>query len=604
MTLNIVLLGKDQIHLGADMRLTDPIDHRVLTDASPKIFTIQEWGWQGIVTYCGIGRWGNKHTSEWIKGWANNERTDDLSFDQLVSMIHRKGGAWLRDIARSSGYRGGHSFIVAGVVRGEAKLALLSNYDTLRGRRSAPRPDLGLEYWGGVRCFAFGASTAVLHGEMNALRSRLTSGHDAAQIQLAIARTIARASQRSLASGTVSSNCYTYSVLPQGNTQGRLNGKSDTPVSFPSLNVGADIMSLFRQLWGSGFNAIPVGGASFDAAAPNLPQKCSPSLEPNLVATSYAMEELPHLGSGHARPTSINERGTVLGYSGHTVNGALVGCVWDNSGGVTQLTFGTGATWAMSINDHNEVAGTLTMADGGNRAFRWSNGILEVSDTLGGFHANAHSINNSGTIVGSSWTLPGNTPGDKAEAFFWPRNDKLRLIGAPIRDWNSRATSIGDNGTVVGIGLSRTFTGPSPVAFLWNIERGMMPIVVNGKHAPPISAIDRAGNNFLLRIMEQGNSIVLLFRNGKPIISLAIPDHANIAALNGAGQVVYNKETTEGLRSYVWTNGNEVKLPCYKNHQSEAVSINGSGVVVGHVWQAGHGHAVKWIPLGSSAHQP
>ena len=166
-------------------------------------------------------------------------------------------------------------------------------------------------------------------------------------------------------------------------------------------------------------------------------------------------------GSWNSFAAGINDRGTIVGFREGTTNGIKHGqwaCIWmggqfieippaDNcsawsganavnnadvvvgwrdgpsckggspsryafiwqAGQVTDIDptpFGTSSAQAIGVSENGIVAGYIggaTLASG--RAFRWTNGVMEILQPLaGGLNSTAFGVNNSGMVVGRTYT--------------------------------------------------------------------------------------------------------------------------------------------------------------------------------------------------------
>ena len=127
MTLNIILATSTAVHVGADFRLVDANTGNIVTELSPKVLVLRENGWEAVLTYCGVGRWQDQDTSVWLRQWLQHEPGTSPVFDETTMVLQREGDKWLQDIRRKGRYTGPHTFVLAGLVGGRSKLAVISN---------------------------------------------------------------------------------------------------------------------------------------------------------------------------------------------------------------------------------------------------------------------------------------------------------------------------------------------------------------------------------------------------------------------------------------------------------------------------------------------
>jgi len=116
-------------------------------------------------------------------------------------------------------------------------------------------------------------------------------------------------------------------------------------------------------------------------------------------------------------------------------------------------TVGGDDSRAYGINDTGVVVGKSFTDDGWHRASMWQNGQMADLGTLGGYYSRAHSINNNNWVVGTAQAVY-DAP---AQTFLW-RDGHMENLG---NLWGllgvSTARSVNDAGQVVG--ESSTATG-------------------------------------------------------------------------------------------------------------------------------------------------
>jgi hypothetical protein len=140
-TLNITVLARERIYQCADLRLTDAATGRLVTDSSNKVVALRyHTGFFGFVTYTGVGRWAGKDTSEWIVQWLAG--THGMDLQAVVDRIGERAGRWLNEVARRTGKRSPHTFVVAAFEKGTASVHVVSNFEEVHGRTVAPTQDV------------------------------------------------------------------------------------------------------------------------------------------------------------------------------------------------------------------------------------------------------------------------------------------------------------------------------------------------------------------------------------------------------------------------------------------------------------------------------
>lgn len=438
MTLNLVLASRKAVHVGADFRLTNADTGEVFTERSPKVLVLREASWEALITYSGIGRWRERDTSDWIRTWVQHDPATARSFEQTASLLQQEGNRWLAEVRMRGRYNGPHSFILAGLVRGASKIALISNHSRLHSRTGALADDLSTEYASPrARLVVSGMAQAVPRVARKSLLASLRRGDDVNQIQRQIGRVIATAAQSPAANEAISTSSFSYSILPNGRGQGHLHGEVQGVLEVLSIQNGLDPLALIRNLLGPNVQIIPTAHASVRTDSPIEVERCDPELDNPLdregAVSGFRIIELSDLGSSYARASGINSTGLIVGQSNLTPHGPLRACFWQD-GVPNEIATGPLSSWAVDVNESAQIAGTLHLMEGGTRAFLVTAAGMLTSGTLGGFHSNAHGLNNHGEVVGGSWSIPGNTPGDKRErAFIW-RAGRFRIwaLSVPI----------------------------------------------------------------------------------------------------------------------------------------------------------------------------
>ena len=152
----------------------------------------------------------------------------------------------------------------------------------------------------------------------------------------------------------------------------------------------------------------------------------------------------PGLGNDQSHAFAINASGVIIGagYSVHTISPQAFRFV----GGVRQ---DLGAFTARAINTAGQIAGAVPVVDGTGMIFEhacaWNAGTLSDLGTLGGSSSTALGLDDSGRIVGGSFTT-----GDVAmHACLWQNG--LRFDLGTLGGLTSQAYAVNGSGQIVGI---------------------------------------------------------------------------------------------------------------------------------------------------------
>src|SRR6266571_1884821 len=214
------------------------------------------------------------------------------------------------------------------------------------------------------------------------------------------------------------------------------------------------------------------------AAQSTTPGSFSVDFQASLWSAGSGMQDL---GPGSA--LGINNSGQVVG---STNNGAFV---WSAGSGMEVL----GSGYALGINKSGQVVGSTDTLNGPH-AFLWSSGsgMQDLGTLPGDNQSQANGINDSGQVVGLSLNfIPLSNSNPIYHAFLWSSGSGMRDLGTlPGRD-SSLAAGINNSGQVVGRSWSSANAGDMG-AFLWSSASGMQ----NLSALPEVSA---AGWNQLAR---------------------------------------------------------------------------------------------------------
>jgi probable HAF family extracellular repeat protein len=198
-------------------------------------------------------------------------------------------------------------------------------------------------------------------------------------------------------------------------------------------NAQADPVPLYTVTEITGFTP-----SSFSSALNDLGQVAGNAFNGSVAAiwSRGAVTTLPMLPGGSSGiyvATGINDSGQVVGTA--NISSGFHGFIY-SSGITTDL----GTPDANAINNSGQVTGISNFG----HAYLYSNGIITDLGTLGGTPSEGVNINNSGQVVGSSFT-----PSGHFHAFLYS-NGIMNDLGTLPGGISSGANGINNSGQVVG----------------------------------------------------------------------------------------------------------------------------------------------------------
>jgi probable HAF family extracellular repeat protein len=256
-------------------------------------------------------------------------------------------------------------------------------------------------------------------------------------------------------------------------------------------------------------------------------------------------------------------------------------------------TLGAQDSIACSINDQGTVVGSSFAPVTGYHAFLWQNGAgMTDLGTLGGDDSQAHDVNGAGAVVG--WSL---TPAGQRHAFLWEAGQGMADLGT-LDGPHSRAVAVNSHKQVVGwsnVGGGTYYYH----AFIWTEDGGMADLGL-----PDIfwsKAWDINDSSQVIGWADDGSPTggisSFIWEEGAGPTYLYIGESNYAYAINNAGQVV-GRYTSYGQpwRAFFWEDGKGwTDLGTLGGMQSEAWDINEAGQVVGWAHNAaGEKRAFLW----------
>lgn len=186
---------------------------------------------------------------------------------------------------------------------------------------------------------------------------------------------------------------------------------------------------------------------------------------------SNEIHDLGTLGGPDSATSYINEVGQISGVSYIDTSSTCPfdspfttrGFLWEKGKMIDLGTLGGTCSGTIKINNRGQIAGSSTLPfDQPDHPFLWENGHMRDLGTLGGTFGLANALNESGDVAGTS-----SPAGDESvHAFLW-RNGRMTDIGTVPGDSCSIAHSLNNSGRVVGTSLDCANFGVELHGFLW-----------------------------------------------------------------------------------------------------------------------------------------
>ncbi len=204
-----------------------------------------------------------------------------------------------------------------------------------------------------------------------------------------------------------------------------------------------------------------------------------------------------------------------------------------------------------------------------------------ILGTLGGEYSYAYAINDSGQVVGQSYTSD-----NQIRAFLWDKDNGMQNLGVleipgnPGQPYYSCATGINNSGQIVG--YSGYYDGPER-AFLW--ENGQMcdlgSLGGTDSHA---TGINNQGQIVGYSKNSNGDIRAFLWHNGIMQDIGTLEGRTTYAhGINDNGQVIGESYTSNGYNAFIWDNGIMNNLGTINQYGSVAKGINNSGQITGSI---------------------
>ena len=234
---------------------------------------------------------------------------------------------------------------------------------------------------------------------------------------------------------------------------------------------------------------------------------------------------------------------------------------------VTDLgTLGGDVSDAQDINDSGQIVGYSYTTEGMFHGFLYENGMIIDLGTLGGYHSKANAINNHGQITGHAWTSEGNIHPFLSDGITMT---DLGTLGERF----SYAYGINDSGSVVG-------KGRASAPFLYD---GTEMISLSHLFGDSGSAYDINNHG---HIAGYGSNYHAFLYDGITVTDLGTlgGNVSSAHSINNHGHIVGSSSTSKNLRThaFLYDGTNMIDLGALRGlYYATANDINDNGQIVG-----------------------
>lgn len=567
-----------------------------ITEPSMKVVRFEYPKCRGLITYTGIGRDGRRiDTAKHVVDWLTDVQDPDL--EGIAYVIRDNADRWLRSISRVPER---HTFVIAGFgSEGEAKLALISNFESLHAKTSErANSSLTVSVLNtkkGSLTRVTGIPSAVPKEKLKLLRRTVdTDALNSAFIRNVMVRLIESAGNTSKFSNLISAQATAISLRPDGSGQHQLSHPLN--VETYVVNSGSAIPSIQGFLSDLGVGDRAFVGASFATSESKSNYdhgRCKRAVYSGGGSETYDLRELSLPGSPPFRALAVTDDRTILATS--AIDGRPLNHYWLWRGDDDIRPISAGAEIVSGVVAGGiDAAGRVFVATGGlgvpegiNRQQGSDSTALpsaaqDLPVTLSG-------VAPTGWLAGTAEVNSDSTRADRVKPARWSPDGVLEINTGNYEGVGGSALSIAPDGTTITWLHRHPFKIES---YLWAPDGTMTPLII-----PPYGfAIGITGSHDVVGIRLDGAKRQAVrsidHQTWEP---LGPPPSWEPTHVSHTGLVAgYFQREGFGNPWVLETGTSLTTLPGYHRHYHRVVASGADGWLVGTATTERCSHALLW----------
>jgi hypothetical protein len=551
---------------------------------------------RGLITYTGIGRdRRRKDTAKHVVDWLTN--VQDADFEDIAYVIRDNAARWLRSISRVPER---HTFVMAGFgSEGKAKLALISNFESLRARSSERATSSLTVTVSNTKKSSLarvtGNPSAVPREKVNLLRRTVDrDALNSALIRNTMVRLIKSAGSSPRFNNLISVQANAISLRPDGSGQHQLS----QPLSVETyvVNNGSAIPSIHNLLRDLGVRDRAMLGASFATSESKSNYdhgRCKRAVYPGSGSETYDLTELSLPGSPPFQALAVADDGTILATS--AVDGGRLHHYWLWRGNDDVQPILAGAENVSGVVAGGiDAAGRVFVATGGlgvpeGIIRRQGSDSRELRGASQGLPITLSAVSPTGWLAGTVEVNDDSTRADRAKPARWSPDGVLEINTGIYEGVGGSARSIASDGTTI-TWLHRNLIQTE--SYLWAPDGTMTRLII-----PPYGlAIGITGSHDVVGIRLDGaERQAVRSTNHQTWEPLGLPPSWEPNHVSHTGLVAGHFQR-EGLGSpwVLRASTSLTTLSGYTHHHHRVVASAANGWLVGTATTERCSHALLW----------